>query len=96
MEGVMKKLLLTIPEAEEWRKNFWYEYASETYEGQRLKLLMNLEGDYQVIHGCKILYDGIALGNAIRHFNLPGNPAIRGSDLDDLIEKAATKSRREI
>jgi len=52
-----------------WKHNTWTLYASQLFMGKVLRLYVNLNGRYKVIHGEDILYEGTVMEHAISVWN---------------------------
>ncbi len=70
----MEKLTVYLSEVATWRDNKYQDYASETVNGKRLRLRINMTGKYIVSHGEEILYSGRSVIWATRAFNLCEKP----------------------
>lgn len=64
----MKPLELKIAEMEEWKRTTWFEYAAESRDGFRIKLLCNLSGLYRVMQGSLLFWEGTSATEAIKNF----------------------------
>ena len=64
-----KKLILDPKEINDWKKNQWNLYASQSinYKGipMLLRLWINNNGEFRVNFGCRNLYEGTQLTHAI-------------------------------
>ncbi|HDZ15364.1 hypothetical protein LCGC14_1552410 [marine sediment metagenome] len=70
----MEKLTVYLSEVATWRDNEYQDYASETVNGKRLRLRINMTGKYIVSHGEKVLYIGDSTTSAVKSFNLCEKP----------------------
>ncbi|HEA67196.1 MAG TPA: hypothetical protein ENI07_10310 [Desulfobacterales bacterium] len=70
----MKKLTIYQSEVAKWKDSQYQDYASETIYGKRLRLRINMEGNYIVSHGEEVLYCGYSTVSAVRAFNLCEKP----------------------
>ena len=70
----MKKLTVYLNEVERWIGSNYQDYASETVNGKRLRLRINMTGKYIVSHGEKVLYIGDSITLAVGSFNLCEKP----------------------
>lgn len=64
----MKKSELNARDINKWMRDHWYLYASQLYGkplGKTLRLWINGQGRYRVIHGDEILYEGSQMTRAI-------------------------------
>ena len=61
----MKKTELNAQEINDWMYDCWHIYSSQTYYGKLLRLWINGQGCYRVIHGDETLYEGSQMTHAI-------------------------------
>ncbi len=69
-EEIMKKLIVTTKDINEWAEENYIDYAAETVNDKRLRLKVSMKGKFKVTHGDKTLYNGRILWSAVRAFNL--------------------------
>ena len=60
-----QKMYLREVDIRDWMDRNWTQYASQTYNGKRLRLEINNKGDFRVSHGNKELYCGNQLSHAL-------------------------------
>ena len=61
----MKKIIIDPGELQEWLKTKWTLYASQQVRGDLLRLWHNGLGEFRVVHGDDVLYQGNQMTHAI-------------------------------
>ena len=64
-----KKMELKKETLTEWLDDTWNLYASQMFSGKLLRMHINGNGVYRIVHGEAVLYQGIDIDVAINTWN---------------------------